>query len=170
MAEEEVREACLQLLAVRPRSRAELAQRLQRKGYQSVEIEPVLDRLTEVELIDDASFAQAWVHSRHSYSGKGRRALAAELRLKGVEESVAAAALAQVDDASEERRARELVRKRLRTLPTPPAEEGPQAATVRKLAAMLARRGYGQELAFRVVRDELVAAEVDVASQVFGGP
>jgi len=45
VAEEEVREACLQLLAVRPRSRAELAQRLQRKGYQSVEIEPVLDRL-----------------------------------------------------------------------------------------------------------------------------
>jgi len=74
VAEEEVREACLQLLAVRPRCRAELAQRLQRKGYQSVEIEPVLDRLTEVELIDDASFAQAWVHSRHSYSGKGRGA------------------------------------------------------------------------------------------------
>ena len=65
-----MREACLQLLAVRPRSRAELGQRLRRKGYETAQIEPVLDRLTQVELIDDAAFAQTWVQSRHMYSGK----------------------------------------------------------------------------------------------------
>ncbi|MGZ6800864.1 MAG: regulatory protein RecX, partial [Mycobacteriaceae bacterium] len=94
--------------------------------------------------------------------GKGRRALAAELRLKGVEESVAVAALAQVDDASEEQRARELVHKRVRTMVVSEADGKPAVATIRKLAGMLARRGYSQEMAFRVVREELAALGADV--------
>ncbi len=169
MAEEEVREACLQLLSVRPRSRAELSQRLRRKGYETVQIEPVLDRLVQVELVDDVAFAQAWVQSRHMHSGRGRRALAAELRLKGVAEPAASAALAQVDDASEEERARELVRKRLRSMVT--AVPGPDVpATVRKLLAMLARRGYPQEMALRVVREELAVRGADGEESVFTGP
>ena len=163
MVEDEVREACLQLLAVRQRSRAELAQRLSRKGFELVHVEPVLDRLTEVELIDDAAFARTWVQSRHTYSGKGRRALAAELRLKGVDDSVAAAALSQVDDASEEGRARQLVLKRLRTMPSGAVALG-AAATMRKLVAMLARRGYPQEMAVRVVRAELAERSGGVES------
>ena len=162
MADHEVREACLQLLSVRPRSRTELAQRLQRKGFEPAQIEPVLDRLTDVQLIDDASFANDWVQSRHTHSGKGRRALAGELRLKGVEESVAAAALAQVDDGSEEQRARELVHKRVRTMVVSEADGKPAVATIRKLAGMLARRGYSQEMAFRVVREELADLGADV--------
>ena len=155
MVEDEVREACLQLLAVRQRSRAELAQRLSRKGFEFTQVEPVLDRLAEVELIDDAAFARTWVQSRHRYSGKGKRALAAELKLKGVDDSVAAEALAEVDAASEEERARELVLKRLRTMPAGAMAVGSAAATVRKLVAMLARRGYPQDLAVRVVRATL---------------
>ncbi len=151
--EEDVREACLQLLTVRQRSRAELEQRLRRKGFEDDHIAPVLDKLTEVELIDDQAFARTWVQSRHEYSGKGKRALAAELRLKGVADSVAAEALSHVDEESEELRARELVRKRLRTLTVDDT-----AAATRKLVGMLARRGYSQGLAFRVVSDELTAA------------
>jgi len=165
MAEDEVQEACLQLLSVRPRSRAELSQRLRRKGYEAVQIEPVLDRLNQVELIDDAAFARAWVQARHTYSGKGRRALAAELRLKGVAEPIASAALAQVDDASEEGRGRELVRKRLRSMVG--AVPGPDVpATVRKLVAMLARRGYPPEMALRVVREELAVRGDDTEESI----
>jgi len=162
MPEDEVREACLQLLAVRPRSRAELGQRLRRKGYEPAQIEPVLDRLTQVELIDDAAFAQTWVQSRHTYSGKGRRALAAELRLKGVDDAIAAAALAYVNDESEEQRARELVRKRMRTMTVGPGAHD-DAVNLRKLVAMLARRGYRQEMALRVVREEIAHWDVDTA-------
>lgn len=169
MAEHEAHEACLQLLAVRPRSRAELAQRLLRKGFSPEQIEPVLDRLAEVELIDDVAFANSWVQSRHAYSGKGRRALAAELRLKGVEDAVAAQALSQVDDASEEQRARELVRKRARTMVLS-SEGSASVATIRKLAGMLARRGYPQQLAFRVVREELADLGADVEEQLSSGP
>lgn len=159
MAEDAIREACLQLLSVRPRSRAELARRLQRKGFDFADVEPVLDRLTEVELVDDAAFARTWVRSRHTHSGRGRRALAAELRLKGVAPAVVDAALAQVDDAAEEERARALVRKRVRALTGHPGAHPDASVLARKLVAMLARRGYGQELALRVVRAELGSAD-----------
>ncbi len=77
--------------------------------------ERTLDRLTEVGLIDDADFAQQWVRSRHLYSGKGKRAIALELRRKGIDQQDAADALDTIDSESERDRAVELVRKKLRT-------------------------------------------------------
>ena len=121
----------------------------------------MLDRLEQVELVDDGAFAQAWVHSRHTYAGKGRRAMATELRLKGVADHHVAAALAQVDDEAEAARARELVQRKLRNL-TVPEDTQQRAAVVRKLVGVLARRGYAQGLAFTVVRDELAAAGTDI--------
>ena len=159
-AEGAAREACLRLLTNRPRSRHELGQRLREKGHEPEVVERVLDRLEQVELVDDGAFAQAWVHSRHTYSGRGRRALAVELRTKGVADHHATAALAQVDDRAEAERARELVHRKLRSL-TVPADTRERAAVVRKLVGVLARRGYAQGLAFTVVRDELAAAGTD---------
>jgi regulatory protein len=160
-AEGVAREACLRLLACRPRSRHELAQRLEDKGVEPEVAERVLNRMEQVELVDDAAFARAWVHSRHTYSGRGRRALAMELRTKGVADHHADAALAQVDDEAEAERARELVRRKLGRLTVPP-EGRERAVVVRRLVGVLARRGYGQGLAFSVVRDELAAAGTDL--------
>lgn len=154
------REACLRLLTDRPRSRRELDQRLRSKGFEPEVAERVLDRLEQVELVDDGAFAQEWVHSRHTYAGKGRRAMAMELRMKGVADHHVAAALAQVDDEAEAVRARELVHRKLRSL-TVPEDTQQRAAVVRKLVGVLARRGYAQSLAFTVVRDELAAAGAD---------
>jgi regulatory protein len=150
------KDICLRLLTVRPRTRAELEQALLRKGIDAEVAEQVLGRLNAVGLVDDAAFAEVWVRSRHTYDGLGRRALAAELRRKGVDESVAAEAVAAVDYGAEEERARQLVRKKLRTLGN--AEE---SAKVRRLVGMLARKGYSEGMAFRVVRDELQAAGED---------
>ncbi|OLF04330.1 recombinase RecX [Actinophytocola xinjiangensis] len=144
---------CLRLLTVRPRTRAELRQALLRKEITDQVADQVLGRLDEVGLIDDAAFADLWVRSRHTHQGLGRRALAMELRRKGVADDVAADAMATVDDEAEEERARQLVRKRLRSLTA-----ADDTARVRKLVGMLARRGYSEGLAFRVVRDELRAA------------
>nr|WP_260191592.1 regulatory protein RecX [Actinophytocola gossypii] len=143
----------MRLLTARPRTRAELRQALLRKEVPEDIADQVLGRLDEVGLIDDAAFAEVWVRSRHTYQGLGRRALAVELRRKGVDDEVAAEAVATVDPEAEEERARQLVRKRIRSLTT--ADE---AARIRKLVGMLARRGYPEGLAFRVVRDELRAA------------
>jgi regulatory protein len=147
------KDICLRLLTARPRTRAELHQALLRKEIPADVADQVVGRLDEVGLIDDAAFADVWVRSRHAYQGLGRRALAMELRRKGVADEVAAEAVATVDADAEEERARQLVRKRLRSL------TGVDEATrVRKLVGMLARRGYSEGLAFRVVRDELRAA------------
>ena len=156
------KDICLRLLSARPRTRAELREALLRKGIEEDVADQVLGRLDEVGLVDDAAFAELWVRSRHTYHGLGRRALASELRRKGVAESVTSAAVSTVDAAAEEERARELVRKRLRSLGS--ADE---AARVRKLVGMLARRGYSEGLAFRVVRDELRAAGEE--TELLGG-
>jgi len=149
----QAREICLRLLTVRPRTRVELRQALLRKGIEEDVAEQVLGRLDEVGLVDDAAFAEVWVRSRHNHQGLGRRALAVELRRKGVADEFAASALAAVDADAEEERARQLVRKRLRVL-----GGADEPAKIRKLVGMLARKGYAEGLAFRVVKEELRGA------------
>ncbi len=146
------RDICLRLLAGRPRARAELADAMRRKGIPAAVAEAVLDRYAEVGLVDDAAYAQAAVRSGHANRGLGRRALRAQLRHKGVDEEVAQRAVAAVGPEDEERRARELVRRKLRT-----ASARDELTLVRRLAAMLARKGYAEGLALRVVREELRA-------------
>lgn len=144
------REICLRLLTARPRSRAELQTALRRRGVPDEVSEQVLDRLDDVGLVDDPAFAEAFVHSQHAYRGLGRRALSAELRRRGVTGDVARDAVAAVDRDAEEARARELVRRRLASSTAPD-----EATMLRRLVAMLARKGYPEGLSFRVVRDEL---------------
>ena len=155
------REVCLRLLADRARTRQELAQALRRKGVPDEAAHTVLERFDEVGLIDDAAFAGQWVRSRHNQRGLARRAIAMELRRKGVDDEVAGEALEEVDQASEERRARELVDRKLRTVPADTPEQRKKAAP--RLVGMLARKGYGGGIAYRVVREALAAhgAEID---------
>lgn len=155
---QQAKDICLRLLTVRPRTRVELAQALARKGVEEDVASQVLDRLDEVGLIDDAAFAEVWVRSRHNFQGLSRRALAMELRRKGVADESAQEALATVDSEAEEERARGLVRKRLRAL-----SGADEAAKVRKLVGMLARKGYAEGLAYRVVKDEVRTSLLDDA-------
>ncbi|MFD1047618.1 regulatory protein RecX [Kibdelosporangium lantanae] len=147
------KDICLQLLTARPRTRLELRKALLRKGIAEEIADRVLGRLDDVGLIDDKAFAEMWVHSRHTYQGMGRRALSVELRRRGVDNETVAEAVASVDSEAEEERARQLVRKRL-----PSMGSVDQAAKIRRLVGMLARKGYAQGLAYRVVKDELATA------------
>jgi regulatory protein len=89
---ERAREICLRLLSFRPRTRAELATALRGRHIPEQVIAEVLDRYGEVGMVDDQAFARAWVTSRHHGKGLARRALADELRRKGVDaESVGTA-------------------------------------------------------------------------------
>ncbi|HEY0804958.1 MAG TPA: recombination regulator RecX [Pseudonocardiaceae bacterium] len=152
----QAREICLRLLTVRPRTRAELHTTLLRRGIEADVADQVLGRLNEVGLVDDASFAEQWVRSRHTHQGIGRRALAAELRRKGVADPLAAEAVAAVDSESEEARARDLVRKRLRAMTSVD-----ELTAIRRLVNMLARKGYTEGMSYRVVREELRASGSD---------
>jgi regulatory protein len=146
---------CLRLLTARSRTRAELAGQLAKRGHPDDVGARVLDRLTAVGLVDDVDFAQQWVHSRRANAGKGKRALAAELRTKGVGDDVITAVLDGVKPAAERDQAEQLVRSRLRrdTLDN-------DARTSRRLVAMLVRRGYGEILAYDVVSTELATEQL----------
>jgi regulatory protein len=144
------KDICLTLLTARPRTRDELKKALIRKEISEEVAEQVLGRLDAVGLIDDKAFAEMYVRSRHAYQGMGKRALSMELRRKGVDNDTAAEAVAAVDEEAEEDRARQLVRKRLPSMST-----ADNQAKIRRLVGMLARKGYSQGLAYRVVKDEL---------------
>jgi len=152
--EEQARALCLRLLTARARTRDELARQLLKRGYPDDVSRRVLDRLAEVGLVDDADFAEQWVRSRRENAGKGKRALIAELRNKGVDDDVIDAALADVDPAAERRRAEQLVADKLRR---ERLDEVDDAKVARRLVGMLARRGYSQTMAFDVVKVALAA-------------
>ncbi len=151
------REICLRQLAVRPRTRAELAGALARRGISAEVAAEVLDRYDEVGMIDDAAFARAWVSSRHAGRGLARRALATELRQRGVDGDVAKAALGELDDDTEAETARALVERKLRST------RGEPDAVFRRLVGMLARKGYPPGVAIRAVKDALAAQSADGA-------
>ncbi|WP_084152059.1 regulatory protein RecX [Nocardioides halotolerans] len=153
------RKILLDQLTGRARSRHELSDKLASKGVPAEIATRLLDRFEEVGLVDDEALARLWVSQRQSAAGgKGLapRALAQELRRKGVDDETARAVLDEVDPADEEAAARELVKRKLRSL----ARVDDQTAT-RRLVGMLARKGYSSGLAFAVVRDELAAAGRD---------
>ncbi|CAN1567133.1 recombination regulator RecX [Mycobacteriaceae bacterium] len=152
--EEQAHALCLRLLTVRARSRAELIGKMAKHGYPDEVAETVLSRLVSVGLVDDEDFAAQWVRSRHTYSGKGKRALAAELRTKGVDAEVIAAALDGIDAGAERGRAEQLVERKLRR---EVLAEGDDPKVMRRLVGMLARRGYSQTMAVAVVTDALAA-------------
>ena len=149
----------LDQLTGQARSRKELGDKLAAKNVPADVATRLLDRFEEVGLVDDDAFARAWIASRGSAGsggGKGlaRRALAQELRRKGVDDEVAREALDEIDPADEEAAARALVRRKLRSL-----SRVDDVTATRRLVGMLARKGYGSGLAFAVVKDELAAAD-----------
>ncbi len=144
------RAICLRLLTRAPRTRAQLADALAKRSVPADVADRVLDRLTEVRLIDDAAFAEAWVSSRHAGRGLASRALRDELRRRGVDGVVVDQALGRLDAEGERATARALVNRRLRST----AGIDPRKR-VSRLVGMLCRKGYSPGVAMAVVRDAL---------------
>jgi regulatory protein len=146
------RQICLRLITVEPRTRAQLAQAMQRKQIPDQVAETILNRFTEVGLIDDQAFARAWVESRHHSRGLSRRALSTELRRRGVAADDVRDAVETLDPDQEAATARQIVDRKLRATRGQPFE-----ARMRRLVGALARKGYGAALSYRIVREALEA-------------
>ncbi|MEU3030768.1 recombination regulator RecX [Streptomyces incarnatus] len=147
---ERARAICLRLLTGTPRTRKQLADALRKREIPEDVAEEVLSRFEEAGLIDDGAFADAWVESRHHGRGLARRALARELRTKGVDSTLIEEAVGQLDSDQEEETARELVARKLR------ATRGlDRDKRIRRLAGMLARKGYPEGMSLRIVRRAL---------------
>ncbi len=138
-----------QLTAV-PKTRAQLRDVLARRGVPEDVSGSVLDRFEDVGLVDDAEFARMWVESRHAGRSLSRRALRHELSGRGVDREIVEAAVEVVDGEAELAAATALVRRRLAVR----AGEDPQRRD-RRLLGLLARRGYGAEVAHRALRAAL---------------
>jgi len=144
------RQIALRLLESQPRTRAELERAMSRRGVPADAATAVLDRFTEVGLIDDEAFAAAWVTSRHSGRGLGRRALSQELRKRGVDDETVRQAVETVSADDERDAAVALVERRRRTMTGLPRD-----TQIRRLVGMLARKGFSQSLAMTVVLEAL---------------
>jgi regulatory protein len=144
------------------RTRAQLQQALARRRIPDDVSAAVLDRFEAVDLVDDAEFARQWVESRHAGRGLAKRALAHELRQRGVAEATLKGAVEQVTAEDELSAARELVRRKLRSMTSASATD-PERVT-RRLAGLLARKGYSGPVAWQAIRDENAAlAETGIA-------
>jgi regulatory protein len=147
------RQIVLRQLAMTPRSRAELMQKLAQRGCTVDVAVTVLDRMTEVGLVDDRAYAQMLVRSQQAGRGLARSALARELRTKGIADHLAEEAIASISEEDERARARALVDKKLRAM----HGLGIQVQT-RRLAGMLARKGYSSSITYAVIRDAIADA------------
>ncbi len=156
--ESRARDVCLRLLTAAPRTRAQLASAMRRRGVPDAAAEAVLSRFTDAGLIDDAAFARAWVESRHYSRGLSRQALAAELRQRGVADGEVRDALGELDPDQEAATARQLVSRKLVATRGQPAQ-----VRTRRLAGMLARKGYPAAMVFRLVREALEQEGIDAA-------
>ena len=141
-------------LTASPKSRLQLARKLAERNIPEHVAEAVLDKFQEVRLIDDAEFADMWVRSRSQSRKLAKGALRRELADKGIDQETAASALEQLSDADEAAAARTLVERKLRP-GTDLSDQGERDKAVRRLASMLARKGYQPSLAFRIVNEVL---------------
>jgi regulatory protein len=141
-----------------PRTRHELQDDLIKRGIPDDVVERVLDRFTEVGLIDDTEYAAMWVTSRQRTRGSARSVLRQELRRKGVGDDETESALATISSEDEAERARALVDRKLAAMGVVD-----EKAVGRRLTNMLVRRGYAPGLAYATVRDALHMHGVQMA-------
>lgn len=155
------RSIVLRQLTMAPRTRAQLSAAMAKREVPDEVAEAVLDRFAEVNLVNDEEFARQWVSSRHLGRGLARRALAYELRHRGVDDQTVQAAVDEIDDDTELQAARDLVRRRLPSM----AGDDP-ARRARRIAGMLARKGYGSATAMRALREVLDEVPDDALAEL----
>lgn len=141
---EVTREIALRRLERRDYSRGELTEYLvRRRGCALDDVDEVLDRLESVGLVDDRRFAAAWAASRRRSRKLSAGAIARELRAKQVSNEIIAETLTAFDPGGEAEAALELARSGARGM-----KGLDRRIAYRRLAAVLARKGYGPSVAF----------------------
>lgn len=131
-------------------TRKDLKTKLYRKDIPDSIIEETLDLLEDKGYLNDARYAEAFVHSKIQYSKLSKRTIQAKLRLKGVDSSIIEKATADIEPEDEEEQAKELAQSRLR--PTQKLERQKRFNTI---VSYLLRRGYASSVAYSVTREVL---------------
>lgn len=152
----QAKESLLNTLSMVAKTKHELREKLLKKGYPEHVADEAIARLEEVGVINDANYAESYAASRHTGRGLSASAIRRELSRKGMDGELIDDAVSDITIDDERTRARELVDKKA------PATRGlDHQARIRRLAGMLARRGYNPGLAFEVVKQALTEEGVD---------
>lgn len=143
---EKAKDSAYRLISLRPRSTAEIQRSLNKKGYDPEVIAQVIERLIELDFLNDETFAQYWVEQRDTFKPRSHMALRQELQQKGISRHIVDIALTASDETAA---AREAAKKKARLLTRYPEEE-----FKKKLGQFLQRRGFNYAL-IKEITDEL---------------
>ena len=161
---ETVLAAALRFLEARQRSTAEVRRRLMGAGYREELVGGAIARLTELGMLDDEVFARAWVESRDRARPRGERALRSELAQKGIERQTADDVIAEraaSEPEADAEAARRLLARHARSL----ERVGDARARRQRAYALLARHGFGPDVAAAVARSEVGLRDAESASE-----
>lgn len=122
---------------LRPRSEKEIGDWFKKhRVYKSLQ-KGLFNRLKRLELIDDRKFVQWWVEQRTAFRPRGKRALSAELRQKGIGRELINEVLDETK-IDEGKIARELLEKKRYKW-----EKLGRLEARKKMSEFLARKGFG---------------------------
>lgn len=152
---------CLRRLTAAARSEHDLRTRLRERGYEDTVIAAVLDRLRRAGYVDDAAYALTWVRTRSVTKSLAAPVLRQELRQRGIDAELIESALAALTAEDEDDRARALLQRRAPN--EVPNDRGARDRVARRLAGMLARKGYPAARAWALV-DDVLTERADAAS------
>jgi regulatory protein len=136
-------DSAIRYLGYRPRSEAELRQRLAQRGFDAENIEVALAYLKQHGLVDDAAFAEFWRENRDSFSPRSRRLTRVELGRKGISKDIIDRTVETIDDEESAYRA---AINRAHRMP-----RNYEQAFRRRLGEYLRRRGFSYGVAGKAV-------------------
>jgi len=131
-------DAALRFLDYRPRSESELRRRLDQRGFDGSNVEAVINRLKEQNLLDDVAFARFWTENRDSFRPRSRRLTKLELRQKGIADDIINQVVDTVDDEDNAYRAALVKARNIST--------ADYQGFNRRLGDYLKRRGFNYEV------------------------
>lgn len=135
--------AAIRYLGYRPRSEAEVSQRLRQRGFDGDCTEKVLMKLKEQGLVDDTAFARFWKENREAFSPRSQWLTTLELQRKGLDGNTIEQVVADADDSDNAYRAALSKARRL--------SPSDYQSFRRRLGEYLRRRGFGYEMINKTV-------------------
>ncbi|MDU3550272.1 MAG: regulatory protein RecX [Actinomyces sp.] len=152
---EAAREVALRQLDVRARSRSELETAITSRGFSSEVADSVIERLTQLGLVDDLAFARTFSRGRFEAGGKTGSALRVDLHRKGISPEIIDTVLSEIGVDEQFERALNLAQKKMRSMPNCDDQ-----VARRRIFSMLGRKGYSPQVCIRVL-DAIVEGRDD---------
>lgn len=147
----QTREAALDLLEYRPRTRRELIRRLHQKDLPAQSIQRVIERLATAGLVDDQEFARQMITSLARNKNLSKKGILNKLREAGLDRDIAENAIQeQLSDYDDRERAREAAAQQMRHL-----DRLDPSTQRRRLYSYLQRRGFQHHLTMDAIEEVL---------------